>query len=52
MTFFSWKMIFAKIYYKTYNNELKAIIKTFKTWKYYLKDCKYEVLILIDYNNF
>ncbi len=28
-----------------------ALIKTFKTWKHYFKNCKYKVLILIDHNN-
>ncbi len=45
-------MILAETRYKTYNNELLAIIEAFKTWRYYLEDCKYEALILINYNNF
>lgn len=49
--FFSRKMIFTKTYYKTYNPELLAIIEIFKTWHHYLKDCKYKVLALTDYNN-
>ena len=31
---------------------LLAIIKAFKTWWHYLKDCKLKVLIFINYNNF
>ena len=37
VNFFSQKIILAKIRYKIYNGELLAIIKTFKTWRYYLK---------------
>ena len=44
-------MISAETPYKTYNVELLAIIEIFKTWKYYLEGCKYEVLVFIDYNN-
>lgn len=44
-------MILAKIYYKTHNQELLAIVKTFKTWKYYLEDFKHKVFILIVYYN-
>ena len=28
-----------------------AIVKAFKTWRYYLKSCKYEFLVLTDHNN-
>ena len=45
------KMIPAKTRYETYNNELLAIIKAFKTWKHYLKDFKHKVFVLTDYNN-
>ena len=51
IAFFSRKMILAKTRYKTYDDELLAIVKAFKTWRYYLKGCKYEVLVLTDYNN-
>ena len=44
IAFFFRKMILAETRYKTYDNELLAIIEVFKTWKYYLKDCKHEVL--------
>ena len=50
--FFFWKMIFANIQYKTYDRKLLAIVEAFKTWSHYLKTCKYQVLRLIDYNNF
>lgn len=45
-------MISTKIHYKTYENKFLAIIEVFKTWKYYLKDYKHKVFILIDHNNF
>ena len=44
-------MISAKMRYETYNSELLAIIKAFKTWKHYLKGCKDKVLILTNHNN-
>ena len=46
------KMIPAKTWYITYNNEFLAIIKAFKIWWHYLKNCKYKFLILSKYNNF
>lgn len=52
MVYYSWKMIPVKIWYKTHNGGLLAIIEAFKTWQHYLESCKYEVLMLIDYNNF
>lgn len=52
MAYFLRKIIFTETCYKTYNIELLPIIKIFKTWKYYLKDCKYKVFVLINYNNF
>ena len=44
-------MIFAEIRYNTHNGELLAIVEAFKTWWHYLKDWKYEVLILTNQNN-
>lgn len=49
--FFSRKMILTKIWYETNNGKFLAIIKVFKTWYHYLKDCQYEILILTDHNN-
>ena len=43
-------MILAEIQYKTYNGKFLAIIKAFKTWRYYLKGCKYKLFILTNYN--
>lgn len=44
-------MILIKTWYKTYDQELQAIVNVFKTWHYYLESYKYEVFILTDYNN-
>ena len=44
-------MIFAKIWYKTHNNEFLAIVKTFKIWHYYLANYKYKIFVFINYNN-
>ena len=51
MPYFSRKMISAKTRYETYNGEILAIVKGLKTWWYYLKGYKYEVLIFTDDNN-
>ncbi len=51
VAFFSRKIISAETRYKTHDQELLAIIKTFKTWRYYLESCKYKVLVLTDHNN-
>ena len=45
-------MIPAETWYETHDVELLAIVETFKTWRHYLEDCKYKVLVLTDYNNF
>ena len=44
-------MIPAETQYKTHNDKLLAIVEAFKTWRYYLKSCKHEVLVLMDNNN-
>lgn len=44
-------MILAETQYKTHNQKLLAIVKTFKTWHYYLKGCKFKVFILANHNN-
>ena len=51
IAFFSRKMIPAGSRYKTHNQELLEIVNAFKTWHHYLEGCKYEVLVLTDYNN-
>ena len=51
VAFFFRKMIPAETRYETYDGELLAIVKAFKTWHHYLKDCKHEVLIFTDHNN-
>ena len=52
VAYFLCKMIPAKTRYKTHDGELLAIVKAFKTWRHYLESCKYNVLVLIDHNNF
>ena len=44
-------MIPTKTRYETYNAELVAIIKAFKTWRHYLEGCKHKILVLTNYNN-
>ena len=44
-------MILAETRYKTYNDELLAIVEAFKTWKHYLKGSQHEVLMLTNHNN-
>lgn len=34
-----------------HDQELKAIVETFMTWRHYLEDYKDEVLVLTDNNN-
>ena len=52
VAYFFRKMIPAETQYKTYDTELMAILKTFKTWRYYLKSCKDKVFIPTHHNNF
>ena len=44
-------MISIETRYKTHDAKLLAIVEAFKTWRYYLKGCKYKVFVLINYNN-
>ena len=44
-------MILAETRYETHDGELLAIVKAFKTWRYYLEGYKHEVLVLTDHNN-
>ena len=52
IAFFSKKMILPETRYKTHNGKLLAIVKAFKTWRYYLESCKHKLLILTDHNIF
>ena len=45
-------MIPAKTRDEIHDSKLLAIVEVFKKWKHYFKDCKYEVLMLIDHDNF
>ena len=49
--YFSRKMIPAKIGYQSHDTKLLAIFKVFKTWRHYLENCKYKILVLTNYNN-
>ena len=51
VAFFSRKMIPAETRYETHDQELLAIVEAFKTWRYYLEGCKFEVLVLTNHNN-
>ena len=44
-------MILAETWYKTHDDKLLAIIEASKIWHHYLKNCKYKMLVLTDYNN-
>ena len=44
-------MISAKTQYKTYDGELLAIIKIFKTWRHYFEGYKHKILVFTDHNN-
>lgn len=44
-------MILAKTCYKTYDNKLLAIVEILKNWQHCLKGCKYQILVLTNYNN-
>lgn len=51
VVFFTWKMILTETRYKTYNKELLAIVKAFKSWQHYLKGCKFKILIFTNHHN-
>ena len=51
VAYFLRKIIPAKTQYKTYDGQLLAIVEAFKTWRHYLKGCKYEILIFSNHNN-
>jgi hypothetical protein len=51
VAFFSRKMIFAEMNYKTHDQELLIIVECFKHWRHYLKKNYDTMKILIDHNN-
>ena len=51
MAYYLHKIIPVKTWYKTHDSELLTIVKAFKTWWYYLKGCKYKVLVFTNHNN-
>ena len=51
VVYYSQKMLTAKIWYKTHDGNLLALVEAFKTWWHYLKDCKHKVLVFTNHNN-
>ena len=51
VAYFPQKIILVETWYETHNKELLAIVEAFKTWRHYLKGCKYKVLVLTNHNN-
>lgn len=51
VTYYSRKMLLTKQNYETYNAELLAIVKDFKTWRHYFKKGVYTILVFMDHNN-
>lgn len=51
VTYFLRKIIPVKTWYSMHNQELLAIVESFKTWRYYLEGYKYKLLVLTDRNN-
>ena len=51
VAYYSEKIILAKTQYKTHKGELLVIVKAFKTWRHYQKDCKDKVHVLTNHNN-
>lgn len=45
------KMVLPVTLYETHNQELGAIIITFKTRRHYLEDCKYDIFIFTNHYN-
>ena len=50
VAFFFKKMILRETQNKFLNQELLAIVDIFKTWRYYLEDCKYKVFVFTNHN--
>ena len=51
VAFWSRKLILAETRYKTYNQELLAIVAAFKQWRHYLEGSTHTVEVLTDHNN-
>ena len=51
VAYYIWKMTKAKIYNKRQDTKFLAIIKAFKNWWHYLKDCQYKVMVMTNYKN-
>jgi hypothetical protein len=51
VAFWSRKLIPAETRYKTYDQELLAIVAAFKQWRHYLEGSTYPIEVLTDYNN-
>ena len=45
-------MIPAETWYKTHNGELLVFVEMINIHQHYLEGCKYEIFVLIDYDNF
>ena len=45
------KILPAKRNYKTHDAKLLAIVEGFKTWRHYLEEAAYKILVLTDNNN-
>ena len=45
-------MILTETQYKTHEGKFLAIVKTFKTWRYYLEGCKHKIFVFTKHNNF
>jgi RNase H-like domain found in reverse transcriptase len=51
VAFWSQKMIPAERNYKTHDQELLAIVKSFKYWHYYLEGSRHPITVLVDHAN-
>ena len=45
------KMLLPARKYKTHEAKLLAIVESFKTWRHYLEEAAYTILVLTDHNN-
>ena len=51
IAFYSRKMIFVEIKYKTHDQKLLSIVAAFQQWKHYLENNHHFVTILTNHNN-